>query len=419
MTHTEHKFALDVTRTASQVSISVKKRDTARRLLIHLVERGLPYHIGKDCYAVFTARKPDGKVVFNNCSIEECVILYDLTEQTVAAVGLMECEIILYGTGGKQLTSASFEIIVEDTIYDTETEVESTNEYNALADLIQKTQKLLLHGQAARAIVQEVYGSVISVTDASNQALQGMRIFGKSAQDGTPTPDNPVEVVSLKPVVTITDGTDVQMLGLDYNFPGLRVTSGGNYTDASGQQWVCDEIDLRRGVYVQRIGAAVLAGNSRDNYTLAATFGEILRFDVKGVSTYARSDIVLCSHLPLGAVGSTAEICNIHGLIGYPIIQIRSSRLESADAGGLAEYLAENPMTIYYVLRTPIETALSSELIANFDRLHTYKPSTNITNDAGAYMAVEYVADTKIYIDNKGGSTTACRDAGLVDATVE
>lgn len=35
--------------------------------------------------------------------------------------------------------------------------------------------------------------------------------------------------------------------------PGIPVTSGGNYTDQSGQQWVCDEIDLERGVKVQRV----------------------------------------------------------------------------------------------------------------------------------------------------------------------
>lgn len=35
--------------------------------------------------------------------------------------------------------------------------------------------------------------------------------------------------------------------------PGIPVTSGGNYTDPQGQQWVCDEVDLERGVKVQRI----------------------------------------------------------------------------------------------------------------------------------------------------------------------
>ena len=39
---------------------------------------------------------------------------------------------------------------------------------------------------------------------------------------------------------------------------GIPVTSGGNYTDSRGQQWVCDEVDLARGVKVQRIDTAAL-----------------------------------------------------------------------------------------------------------------------------------------------------------------
>ncbi len=35
--------------------------------------------------------------------------------------------------------------------------------------------------------------------------------------------------------------------------PGIPVTSGGNYTDTQGQQWICDEVDLERGVKVQRV----------------------------------------------------------------------------------------------------------------------------------------------------------------------
>ena len=30
--------------------------------------------------------------------------------------------------------------------------------------------------------------------------------------------------------------------------PGIPVTSGGNYTDENGQQWICDELDFERGV---------------------------------------------------------------------------------------------------------------------------------------------------------------------------
>lgn len=42
--------------------------------------------------------------------------------------------------------------------------------------------------------------------------------------------------------------------------PGIKVANGGNYTDNTGQQWICDEIDFVRGVYVQRIQKLVFDG---------------------------------------------------------------------------------------------------------------------------------------------------------------
>ena len=41
--------------------------------------------------------------------------------------------------------------------------------------------------------------------------------------------------------------------------PGIPVTSGGSYTDSTGQQWVCDEVDLEKGVRVQRVNAVDLS----------------------------------------------------------------------------------------------------------------------------------------------------------------
>ena len=42
-----------------------------------------------------------------------------------------------------------------------------------------------------------------------------------------------------------------------------------------------------------------------------------------------------------------------------------------------------------------------AEEIAAFKALHSNKPNTTVYNGSGAHMAVEYIADTKTYIDNK------------------
>lgn len=148
MKYIEYQITLDIHKTVSPISLRVKKGDTRRRLRICLSDRGRPYHISEGCFAVFTAQKPDGNVVYNECSIEDCVIVYDMTEQTTAVPGVLECEIKLYGADNGLLTSSGFHILVEDTVYDADTEVESASEYSALVAMV---TKILTNEQAVAA----------------------------------------------------------------------------------------------------------------------------------------------------------------------------------------------------------------------------------------------------------------------------
>lgn len=80
----------------------------------------------------------------------------------------------------------------------------------------------------------------------------------------SPSPDYPQEIVSagddgnLSVIVKNPDNEQMQSVSFSTpnGLPGIPVTSGGNYTDENGKQWVCDEVDLGRGVYVQRVKGA-------------------------------------------------------------------------------------------------------------------------------------------------------------------
>lgn len=65
-----HKISLDIHRQGVQVNLEAKKGDTARRLVVGLVEDGAPYVVDEGCYGVFMAKKPDGNTLFNACTIE-------------------------------------------------------------------------------------------------------------------------------------------------------------------------------------------------------------------------------------------------------------------------------------------------------------------------------------------------------------
>lgn len=119
------RISLDLHATGSRETVKVKRSDTGRKIYVSLVDGGVPYHISEDCSAVFTGKKPDGNIVYNDCVIEGNVIIYKLTEQTATVPGLVNCEIKLYGADEQLITSPKFSIIVDDTVYEEGDEVET------------------------------------------------------------------------------------------------------------------------------------------------------------------------------------------------------------------------------------------------------------------------------------------------------
>lgn len=158
-------------------------------------------------------------------------------------------------------------------------------------------------------LISSETGNPVSVSDAFSAPLCGLTVYGRSTQDGTPSPDNPAPIVSAGDggtiLVTVGDGADERQtitLQTPNGLPGIPVTSGGNYTDQSGQQWVCDEVDLERGVKVQRVDKAAFDSTKtlvEQNAILATpvetplTPAEIAAY--KAMTTYAPDTVVQAS----------------------------------------------------------------------------------------------------------------------------
>ncbi len=149
-------------------------------------------------------------------------------------------------------------------------------------------------------------GNPVSVSDAFSAPLCGLTVYGKSTQDGTPSPDNPAPIVSAGDggtiLVTVGDGADERQtiaLQTPNGLRGIPVTSGGNYTDPSGQQWMCDEVDLKRGVRVQRVDKGAFDSTkalAEQNAILATPVEAPLTPDeltaYKALTTYAPDTVV-------------------------------------------------------------------------------------------------------------------------------
>lgn len=179
--------------------------------------------------------------------------------------------------------------------------------------------------------------------------------------------------------------------------PGIPVSSGGNYTDEKGQQWVADEIDLARGERVQWIGEYELTGKEN-----VADFG--LRPRVRMVSiTIPDAYIDAGNHGSLKAVMSNKykqvkfdELINNINLIARGqqrniCISIPTDiGIEDFKTDLSNQYASGRPVKVFYKLATPIRTPLPPETIAAYKALKAYSPTTTVINDACAEMSVGY-----------------------------
>ena len=330
-------------------------------------------------------------------------------------------------------------------------------------------------------------GNPISVNDAFPAPLCGLTVYGRSTQDGTPTPDAPVPIVSagdggsltvkvtgknrmppnLKtgnvvecfvkkntPITLVFKGDLVSQGGnilffdennnqnwfgidkgkaehhikypvdltkfqyllsnmasenvcLTWNasspdyepyreqlltlptpngLPGIPVTSGGNYADSTGQQWVCDEVDLERGMRVQRIYKVEVDG---ENVKFEQTGGycnlslrklpDVL-YDV-GEKCFAISTIM-----------SAAWYFNKD----YKFLYLVQSNI----ADQLNESCKKQLGKIYYALATPIENPLTPAEIAAYKAITAYGPDTVVQAGDGAGVKLDYQRDVNLVIKN-------------------
>lgn len=458
----------------------------------------------------------------------------DVVAQLIALVGRQTAAVTAEGTTQVAVVKAAAKTAETASVAEIEAKGKNVREsipddYTAVSEAVDS----LVRGRAG-AIVCEVAGSAVVVNDASDLPMQGMRIFGRSTQDGTPTPDAPVEIKSVvEPVVTVCgknvlpkiknvnysgievvaneDGTanvngtandqftltigtkmpnlyggyvlsgtpvgvgtrdcclivgyfgddgwisesydtgtgvvlkdanyapyigfsllvrkgvtvnnalfkpmlskdggeyepykPVQTVELTHTLPGIPVTSGGNYTDSNGQQWICDEVDLERGVYVQRVKRVVLNGTESWQKNTEGDSDNYLYFlrvnDVGGDSSLCDSLQKKASNT-LSRGGASADHMGVYVSKTYQVIYMNLCMLLSENTVvGMKNALGQKNVTIHYPLAKTIETPLTEAEIAAYRAIHTNQPNTTVLNDAGAHMAVEYVADTKLYIDNK------------------
>lgn len=554
-------IAFDIVRKGiAPVVYSMQGDSNTRSIFISLFNDSIPWQVPADVSIAVAYKKPDGsKGLYDKLpngkeaiTVSGSSVKAIFAPQMLTVPGEVIASVVFFDKDINRLSTFPFIVMVTS---DPSSGKQVSNDYykfstmeevskavdDAIAaleadkqDFLAKAEEALeiVHGAAtadAPAVVCETTGSVIAVNDSSERLLQGLTLYGKTTQNGTPTPENPVELVSVGesgainttvcgnnlfdkdnaetiggyinsqgeptgnaaigtiwfvPVAENTKytistdstagfyyrairfldsaksviGADVQYSntygtlfsgGIKNNYfntatfttpkgctyvqvgslkenwgsdstimlnygdtalpyepykaqtltastpnglPGIPVSSGGNYTDENGQQWICDEIDFARGVYVQR---CLVGDSSKLKLHVEETncnryIGNIFSSPVLGTTEMSKG-VSMCNFTNIASWNTIDAVHYFYSGNGANIWLPKTLDIETIKAN----------IVFIGVLQTPIETALSDEELTAYAALHTNKSNTTVYNDAGAGLKLEYIADTKAYIDNK------------------
>lgn len=179
--------------------------------------------------------------------------------------------------------------------------------------------------------------------------------------------------------------------------PGIPVTSGGNYTDPQGQQWVCDEVDLEREVRVQRVKVKELSPDDKWTYQKLASGNNNFQTRVYGEDASKNSFPSICNILPFKNVIWNDNIQNLPKIyannqeitVSFP----PSSEYSSLEA--FKRLLTNVKSFIFYCLATPVETPLTPAQIAAYKSLTTYAPTTVLQATDGAGLEATYKCNVR------------------------
>lgn len=166
--------------------------------------------------------------------------------------------------------------------------------------------------------------------------------------------------------------------------PAIPVDTDGNYTDANGQQWIADYVDLKLGKLYKKVTRL----NLKDVDAISVVHGfhsngnGYLSFSVKNANK---------GHKPISNRYKSSMWTNESGYTYVPnsdTIVFVDDRFTDKQT---AIKLVQNTYVIY-ALTSQIETDLTPEEIQAYKNLVTYAGTTIVENDAECYMECTYKA---------------------------
>ena len=236
------------------------------------------------------------------------------------------------------------------------------------------------------ALVSQTWAAILFQNTAAKMSDAATRLVFTIAQGQTYNLTGVKVQLELGTTATAYSPYREQILTLPTpnGLPGIPVTSGGTYTDQSGQQWVCDEVDLTRGVRVQRIYKVDVDGENV-KFEQAGEYCNLTQRNLPA-ALYEVGEKAYC----ISTLSSLSWYFNKDYFFLYLIAANSADQFNESCKKQLGK--------IYYALATPIETPLTPVEIAAYKVLTTYGPDTVVQASDGAGVKLEYQRDVNIVI---------------------
>ena len=196
------KLSLDFGRDTHPITVFAKQNDKNTRFLeIAPLNCGQAYAIEDAVTPRWQHTKADGHTVLNDATVENGVIVVELTPQALAAAGVAVAEIGLY-KGEALLSSQIFYIDVEQAAFDKDAPA-SSDEFNALVDALGKVDGSVAAAGNAAAAANTAAGNADNATTKAGTATKAANDAATAANAAAQKAGN----VNIKAVQTATGAT--------------------------------------------------------------------------------------------------------------------------------------------------------------------------------------------------------------------
>lgn len=299
---------------------------------------------------------------------------------------------------------------------------------NAQVDAYTKAESDARYAPIEAAIRPTVSGNPATLEHSVAWAMQGLKVYGKSAQDGTPSPESPVPIVSAGEsgsiAVTVSDGADQSKqlsISTPNGLPGIPVDSGGNFTDETGQQWVCDEVNDSKRVH--RIEQIEFDGSPDESWVMFFNENAQRNFfyivlEKMALRNNKDDNVLICTSYPYRKYGYANPNANNTACFQSNNLNFSCTTSSFTSLEEWREYLGKNKVSLIYAVSEPIETPLSAEELAAYAALRSYNGTTIVSTEAPvAGLSARYVAEGAAYIDSKIQSAVTQAVAAAVSLT--